>query len=66
MTPRQLDHSFVRAHHACPFCARQKDAGLVACWPCFRTSGLKDCDPVAEAHLDRQEAWLRGPFRVVR
>jgi hypothetical protein len=61
-----IDHPFVRAHHACPFCARQKDAGLVACWPCFRTSGLKDCDPVAEAHLDRQEVWLRGPYREVR
>lgn len=49
------DHPLTRRQTVCPFCAQHKDRGLVACWPCFRSSGLKSCDCTAESMLDAFE-----------
>ena len=54
-----MDHfPCVRFSLICPLCNGAKAAGLIACWPCFRTSGLKDCLPVAERIVARREALL--------
>jgi hypothetical protein len=64
MTPRGLapnsapDNPRVRASLVCPLCNGAKASGLVACWPCFRTSGLKQGDPAAEARIAARERWL--------
>ena len=53
-----LDHPLTREQQTCPFCQGPKDTGLVACWTCFRSSGLKYCDPFAEARLQGFEETL--------
>lgn len=53
-----IDNPLTRAGWTCPICLGSKDAGLVACWPCFRTSGLKQCDPKAEAKVAEFEDFL--------
>jgi hypothetical protein len=55
MTP---DNPRVRASLICPLCNGAKGAGLVACWPCFRSSGLKQGDPAAERRVAAREAEL--------
>jgi hypothetical protein len=52
------DHPRVRASLICPLCNSAKASGLIACWPCFRSSGLKDCDPAAERRVATREAQL--------
>jgi hypothetical protein len=52
------DNPRVRASLVCPLCNGAKDAGLVACWPCFRSSGLKQGDPAAEARVAARERSL--------
>jgi hypothetical protein len=52
------DHPLVRASLICPLCDGAKGAGLVACWPCFRSSGLKECDPGAERIVANRETSL--------
>jgi hypothetical protein len=52
------DHIRVRNQTFCPFCGEHKDIGLVACWPCFRSSGLKYGDESAEEILSAFEAAL--------
>lgn len=58
------DYPKVRAHHICPVCNGAKDAGLVACWPCWRTS-VKRGDPAAERKVQEREAQLSGIRRVI-
>lgn len=53
------DNPNVRNHHLCPLCDGPKDVGLVACWPCFRSSGLKYGDAAAERKLTERESQLR-------
>ena len=53
-----IDHPRVRKQWTCPICYGSKDLELVACWKCYRTSGLKDCEPDAEAKLDSFEWFL--------
>ena len=53
-----LDHERTRNQTRCPFCPRHKDTGLVACWSCFRSSGLKRGDERAQQTLDAFEAAL--------
>lgn len=59
-----IDNPKVRAHHLCPFCNGPKDPGCVACWPCFRTCGLKYGDPAAERKLAERERELSGIHTV--
>jgi hypothetical protein len=54
----EIDNPRVRRGFTCPLCYGPKDAGLVACWHCFRTSGLKQCDPVAEETVSKFEDFL--------
>lgn len=54
----QIDHELTRRQTDCPFCKGFKDQGLVACWPCFRSSGLKYGKESAEAVLDEFEDML--------
>jgi hypothetical protein len=53
-----LDNPRVRASLVCPLCNGAKASGLVACWPCFRTSGLKQGDPAAERAIAERETSL--------
>ena len=52
------DNPRTRKQMVCPFCLGRKDVGLVACWPCFKSSGLKDGSTAAEAKLAKFEAAL--------
>jgi hypothetical protein len=54
------DNPRVRASLVCPLCNGAKGAGLVACWPCFRSSGLKDGSASAERAVAAREAWYAG------
>jgi hypothetical protein len=54
----KIDNPRVRAHHLCPLCNGPKDAGLVACWPCFRSSGLKNGRRDAEWRIQDREREL--------
>jgi hypothetical protein len=54
-----LDNPRVRASLVCPLCNGAKASGLVACWPCFRTSGLKEGDSLAEARVAAREYAMR-------
>lgn len=54
-----LDHSLIRASHVCPFCSKAKDAGLVACWPCYRSNDLRNGG--GQQTLDVTEAALLAP-----
>lgn len=53
-----LDHPHLRQSAICPLCSGPKDAGLVACWHCYRRYGLRDGNPAVEARLDAAEAAL--------
>jgi hypothetical protein len=54
-----LDNPRVRASLVCPLCNGAKASGLIACWPCFRTSGLREGDPAADARVAAREWSLR-------
>lgn len=54
-----MDYTLVRASGICPFCAKQKEVGLVACWSCYRVHELRYGNPEAETLLGRTEARLR-------
>lgn len=49
--PMTEDNPRVRASIACPLCGGFKSQGLVACWPCYRSNGLKYGNPEAEAKI---------------
>ena len=53
-----MDRPNIRLSTICPLCCKAKDQGLLACWPCFRASGLRYCPPAVEAKLDEYEAQL--------
>lgn len=52
------DYPRTRNCPVCPFCGQNKSHGLLACWPCFRSKGVKNCEPKAEAFLATFEAVL--------
>lgn len=64
MIDRQSDHYLTRNQTTCPFCYRHKDLHLVACWPCFRSSGLKYGDETANERLDDFEDFLGARERL--
>jgi hypothetical protein len=35
------DYPHTRRGSVCPFCLKQKNHGLLTCWPCFREQGLR-------------------------
>ena len=53
-----MDYPRVRADTTCPICYRAKDRGLIACWPCFRNSGLKDGATAPDRMIYRRETAL--------
>jgi hypothetical protein len=55
-----LDNPRTRSGFTCPICLGPKDRGLVACWYCFKTSGLKQCAPRAEKIVADFEAFLES------
>lgn len=57
-----IDNPRTRAGWTCPLCLGSKDAGLVACWPCFRTE-LKRGNPEAEATVSAFENFLEAQDR---
>jgi hypothetical protein len=61
-----MDYPHVRSSTACPLCRGRKEAGLVACWPCYRTSGLRDGNARTESIIERAEAELREAHRPAR
>lgn len=36
-----IDYPNIRRDPSCPFCTRTKTHGLLVCWPCYRTEGLR-------------------------
>lgn len=56
----QLDNPRTRAGWTCPICLGPKNQHLLACWHCFRTSGLKNYDPAAEQIVAEFEAFLES------
>jgi hypothetical protein len=55
----ELDNPLTRAGTTCPLCSKAKDAGCVACWPCYRRFELKYGNQTAEAVIDSYETRLR-------
>jgi hypothetical protein len=53
-----LDYPHVRASDVCPLCKRHTDRGLVACWPCYHTRGLRYGNEEAESLIEQTEASL--------
>ena len=54
-----LDHRHVREARTCPICNREKESGLLLCWPCYHAidarGGLR---PAIVAIIDNAEAAL--------
>ncbi len=46
----KIDNPKTRATTICPICRGHKDYGLVVCWPCYHSHGLKygnqDCEAI--------------------
>ena len=55
-----LDYLHVRVSDVCPLCRRYKDQGLIACWPCYHTRGLRYGNNEAEELLKQTESGLCG------
>lgn len=53
-----LDYPHVRASDVCPLCRNYKDRGLIACWPCYHTRGLRYGNKEAEELLEQAESRL--------
>ena len=51
-----LDYPHVRASHVCPLCQRDKDQGLIACWPCYHARGLRYGNNEVEELLQQIES----------
>jgi hypothetical protein len=57
------DYPHIRRDTYCPFCGDHKRAGLLACWPCFQSNGMKYGDTRAENVLRDRERFLRDNGR---
>lgn len=53
-----VDNPLTRAQSICPLCNGSKPRGLVACWPCYRETNMRNGNPVAEALITRFERAL--------
>lgn len=56
-----MDYVTVRLSTQCPLCLGAKPQGLIACWPCYRSQGLRYCNPVAEAKIAQANRDLAPP-----
>ena len=54
-----FDNPHVRASHVCPLCDGFKPEGLVTCWDCYRSFGLRYGNDIAELRVSKREAQLR-------
>jgi hypothetical protein len=54
------DYPHVRASEVCPLCYGHKDQGLIACWPCYHTQGLRYGNNEAEELMKQTESRLCG------
>ena len=55
----ELDYPEVRGQKVCPLCRKEKDAGLLVCWPCYRAAGLRAGNQEAERRIAVFAATLR-------
>lgn len=53
--PASPDFPLVRASLTCPLCFGAKEAGLVACWACYRRIGLRYGNKDAEVAIAASE-----------
>jgi hypothetical protein len=53
------DHPLTREGHQCPLCGDAKDAGLVACWGCYRANNMRHPNIIARHLIDQFETALR-------
>lgn len=54
----------IRGQRLCPFCLTDKGIGPVVHWgECYRESGFKDADPIAEDVVLAFERYLRALAR---
>lgn len=57
-----IDNPHVRDSLVCPLCHANKNPGLIACWPCYRSHGMKYGNPQAERIVAAAEATLAKVF----
>jgi hypothetical protein len=50
-----LDYPNVRSGDVCPLCKKGKDAGLVTCWHCYHSWGLRYGNEEADALIEEAE-----------
>jgi hypothetical protein len=55
---KPLDYPHVRRSTTCPLCLGRKSVGLMACWPCFNSYGLKRANPQKELTIAERERQL--------
>ena len=55
----EIDYPEVRAQGVCPLCRKDKEAGLLVCWVCYRVEGLRAGNLQAERRIARFAAMLR-------
>lgn len=53
-----IDNPHVRNARLCPLCDGDKAQGLVACWPCYNTHGLRYGNAIAESRIAARERHL--------
>lgn len=49
----KVDNENVRNSTRCPLCEEIKQIGLVTCWPCFRSFGLRYGNVEAEEKIEK-------------
>jgi len=52
------DFPHVRSTDVCPLCHRQKDFGLIVCWPCYCDWGMRYGSDEAEELIRQDEIRL--------
>lgn len=68
LPPVTIDYPRIRASRVCPLCRQLKDAGLVACWPCYRVQGMRNPEAVGSIvteMLDARERELEEKAQFV-
>lgn len=54
-----VDYPEVRGQEVCPLCRKEKDLGLLVCWDCYHSQGLRAGNEAAERGIATFAATLR-------
>lgn len=58
-----MDHHNVRSSIICPVCGREKQAGLMVCWYCYRRHEMRYGNKEVEMLIEKAEDRLSGRAR---